>query len=357
MGGGLVGAGGEERRRVGEASRPARDAVERELDSWLARRGGDRLAAVDSWALANPGKLVRPVLLLESAGAVGGSWPSVLPAAVAVELTHVGSLLHDDVLDGDDLRRGRASVHRKFGAELAILGGDGLLFAAFQQVVRCFERGVAADAVQRAVAVLAAAGRDLAAGVAGELDFSGAAPGGGAEAALAAYTEIARLKTAALLRASCEMGAVLGGGGSRQTQALADYGEALGIAFQIRDDLLPYTAGAARTGKPVDSDLRNARPSLPLLLVGALGGEGAQARLSALAAQDSDTRQAELVELLEETGALKQARLIAQDYALLCHTALDEIAPGPHRDVLRDLIGIAEVAEDTDPAGPSESPR
>ncbi|HSA53627.1 MAG TPA: polyprenyl synthetase family protein, partial [Yinghuangia sp.] len=248
----------------------------------------------------------------------------------------------------DELRRGRPAVHRRFGTPLAILAGDGLLFAAFEQVARCAERGVPARAVQQAVGVLAAAGRDMAEGVARELGWTTTVQGAGCASALADYAETARLKTAALLRASCEMGALLGGGGARQVRALAAYGQALGIAFQIRDDLLPYTSTAAREGKPADSDLRNARPALPLVLVGALGDARARTRLTALLADDPSARHEELAALLEETGALKQAQVIAQEYALQCHQALDDLPPGPHSQVLRDLIAAVTATDDAD---------
>ncbi|MFF3614860.1 polyprenyl synthetase family protein [Streptomyces sp. NPDC002580] len=306
----------------------------------MAQRSGDPLAVVDEWALATPGKLVRPVLLLESAAAVGGSWEQVLPAALGLELAHVGSLLHDDIIDGDDLRRGRAAVHRQFGDELAILAGDGLLFASFEQIARCGERGVAAEAVRRACGLMAAAGRDLAAGVALELAFTGAARERRGESVLADYVEMVRLKTAALLRCACEIGAVLGGGGVGEVRALAAYGQALGIAFQIRDDLLPYTSTVAREGKPDDSDRRNDRPSLPLILVGVLGGAAARTRLSALVEDDSVGGRERLTKLLEETGALERAQMVAREYALTGHAALDEIPAGAHREVLRDLIGV-----------------
>ncbi|MFJ3669614.1 polyprenyl synthetase family protein [Streptomyces sp. NPDC090106] len=327
-------------------------AVHRALKEWLAERGGDPLTEVGAWALASPGKLTRPVLLLESARAVGASPERVLPAAVGMELLHVCSLLHDDILDGDDIRRGRQSAHRRFGAPLALLAGDGLLCAAFEQVARCAERGVPVSAVRRAIGVLATAGRDLAEGVTRELTWTSVARITCPETALADYTEMVRLKTAPLLRAACEIGALLGGGDDAQARALADYGQALGIAFQIRDDLLPYTSTAAHEGKPDDSDLRNARPSLPLLLAGVLGGPEERDRLAGLLADGRPDRQDELTELLEETGALKEAHIIAQEYALHCHAALDGIPPGPHTRTLRHLIGVVTGTGD----GPVTAP-
>ncbi|MDT0317092.1 polyprenyl synthetase family protein [Streptomyces millisiae] len=139
----------------------------------------------------------------------GFRWAGGAAAAVvrrAIELAHVGSLLHDDILDGEDMRRGRHAPYRRFGIPRAILTGDEMLFASFEQVVRCGEQGVPARAVQQAVGVLAGAGRDIAAGVARELTCTAVTRRSSPESALADYTETVRLERAALPRASCELG-------------------------------------------------------------------------------------------------------------------------------------------------------
>lgn len=254
------------------------------------------------WALHPPGKLLRPVLLLQSAAAVGGSCERVMPAAVGVELVHVASLLHDDILDDDRLRRGKPSGHVRFGPGAAVLGGDALMFALFEQVVECGRRGVPEAAVTRAVGTLARAGRRMAQGVARELDPVRAPD------AVDGYLEMVRLKTSALLSACCEVGAVLGGGSPAQARALAGYGDALGVAFQIRDDLLPYGPQAGREGKPADSDLRNGRPSLPLLLAGPVSKDPEK-----------------VGRLLVETGALEESTRLARRYAERARRELDAL--------------------------------
>ncbi|MFD4503628.1 polyprenyl synthetase family protein [Streptomyces sp. NPDC058457] len=286
-------------------------AVEQALRDWLSRCSGDPLAEVHRWALHPPGKLLRPVLLLESAAAVGGSYERVMPAAVGVELVHVASLLHDDILDGDELRRGKPSGHARFGPGAAVLGGDALMFALFEMVVECGRLGVPEAAVTRAVGTLARAGRRMAQGVARELDPVRAPD------AVGGYLEMVRLKTGALLSACCEAGAVLGGGSPGQARALSGYGEALGVAFQIRDDLLPYGPEAGREGKPADSDLRNDRPSLPLLLAGPVS-------------KDPE----EVGRLLVETGALEESTRLARTYAERARRELEPLPQGPHRAAL-----------------------
>ncbi|MEU9343969.1 polyprenyl synthetase family protein [Streptomyces sp. NPDC048278] len=286
-------------------------SVEQGLRDWLSRAAGEPLAEVHRWALHPPGKLVRPVLLLESAAAVGGAYERVMPAAVGVELVHVASLLHDDILDDDRLRRGKPSGHARFGPGAAVLGGDALMFALFEQVVECGGRGVPEAAVLRAVGTLARAGRRMAQGVARELDPVRTPD------PVVGYLEMVRLKTSALLSACCEAGAVLGGGSPGQARALAGYGEALGVAFQIRDDLLPYGPEAGREGKPADSDLRNDRPSLPLLLAGPVSADPEK-----------------VGRLLVETGALEECTRLARAYAERARRELDALPPGPHRAAL-----------------------
>ena len=210
-------------------------------------RRGDavRLGEAVRYSLEAGGKRVRPVLCILACEAVGGTTIEALPGALALEYIHTYSLIHDDLpaMDDDDLRRGRPTNHKVFGEGHAILAGDALLTEAF---------GVLAsadlDPVKRAeaLALLAegAGWRGMAGGQA--LDLEGET--------LAAYDLghlrlIHRLKTGALLRASVEIGAVLGGAAPGERSALRAYGEAIGLAFQIQDDILDATATDAQLGK------------------------------------------------------------------------------------------------------------
>jgi geranylgeranyl pyrophosphate synthase len=226
----------------------AREAARRSLEDWLNSRDGDRLTEQHRWALLPPGKLLRPVLLLESAAAVGGRTEQVEPAATGFELMHAGSLIHDDIIDGDEIRRGRAANHCRYGVERAVVSADALFFAVFETLGECRRRGVSDRLISDATAVIAEAGLDITRGATMELDLSGTLHDD-----TESYLEMARLKTAALLRAACRTGAVLAGASAEQADALTEFGETLGIAFQIQDDLLPYArppeqgGGEART--------------------------------------------------------------------------------------------------------------
>ena len=227
-------------------------------------QGGEalRLAEAARYSLEAGGKRVRPVLCMLASEAVGGTAEQALPGALALEYIHTYSLIHDDLpaMDDDDLRRGRPTSHKVFGEGHAILAGDALLTEAF---------GVLAaadlDPIRRAEAlVLLAEGagwRGMAGGQA--LDLEGER--------LDSYDlehlqRIHRLKTGALLRASLEIGAVLGGASPADRLALRAYGEAIGLAFQIQDDILDATASDADLGKRAGKDAAKGKITYPSLL-------------------------------------------------------------------------------------------
>lgn len=207
------------------------------------------LSAAMRYAALGGGKRVRPVLTLASAECLGASPVLAMPAACALELVHNYSLVHDDLpaMDNDDLRRGRPTVHRAFGEAQAILAGDALLTLAFEVVSDgSLRAGVSAERVVALTRELAAAAgaAGMCGGQALELEETGAAVD------LAALREISRLKTGALFRAACRLGAIAAGASGADLDALSLYGEMFGLAFQIADDLLDEAQDEARQGTP-----------------------------------------------------------------------------------------------------------
>jgi len=231
--------------------------------------GGEaaRLQEAMRYSLEAGGKRVRPVLCLLAAESAGGSAEAALPCALALELVHTYSLIHDDLpaMDDDDLRRGRPTSHRVFGEGHAILAGDGLLTEAFR--VLAAPSALPEGRRSRAVEVLAeAAGwRGMVGGQ--SLDLEGEAlttQGGGYD--LHHLQLIHRLKTGALLRASLELGAVAAGAPDDLREALRGAGAALGLAFQIQDDILDATSTSERMGKRVGKDEGRGKITYPALL-------------------------------------------------------------------------------------------
>ncbi|GAA2816331.1 family 2 encapsulin nanocompartment cargo protein polyprenyl transferase [Kribbella solani] len=285
-------------------------------------------------AHADGGKAIRPALVLLTAQAVGGTAESALPAAVAVELVHNFSLLHDDVMDCDTARRHRATAWTVFGLGPAILAGDALLGLSFDVLV-----GSGHPAAGEACRTLGAAVQELVDGQLADAEFETRD-----DVTPAECVRMAQLKTGALLGCSTALGALFGGGRSDQADHLRLYGEDLGLAYQYVDDLLGIWGEPSVTGKPVFSDLRRRKKSLPVVTALSSGTTAAR-DLSTLYHREgdlSDTDLATAAALIEASGA--RATSQSQADALLA-AALTELAtattPNPATTELTTLAHLA----------------
>ncbi len=298
---------------------------------------GSVLAEATHHALSVPGKLLRPMLLLEACRAAGGRPEDAFPAAAGTEYGHLASLVHDDIIDGDAERRGQPSVCAQYGEAMAILTGDLLIFQTFLSYTECLGRGVPADRVVEAIRILSTTcielceGQALEAAIAGDLDTDEAA-----------YRRVMRLKTASVSRAAAEIGAVLAGARPEAVSALGSYGENLGMSFQIVDDLLCFEGPAERLGTPVDSDLRNGRVTLPLIYAIQDGGPAAREQVATILSPEGRSRPGardRLTEVVRATGALRRARAVASWYGAQARASLEELPPSPARQRLSALAG------------------
>ncbi|MET2716986.1 polyprenyl synthetase family protein [Streptomyces harbinensis] len=318
-----------------------RAALERRFGHRAGGGRSDELDRMNRHAVLGGGKLLRPLVLLEFGAACGTPAAPLLGAAEAVEVLHSASLVHDDIIDGDDLRRGRPALHRAYGTERALVTGDALFFMAFSALTGCVRAGVPAEAVVRACAMVADTGEEISRGVLRELALSGdweLPPGEG--------LRMAGQKTGALLALAAGIGVVLGGGDAPRLTAATAYGHALGIAFQLRDDLLPWTTSEAVAGKPAASDLRNRRAAMPLLLAWQYATPAERARLTALTADapllTDDELLAGAAPVLHRTDALARTRELARAHATAAKYALTGgFPPCPHRDRLLALTDWA----------------
>lgn len=237
------------------------------------------------------GKALRPALVLLAAEAVGGQVEAAMPAAVAVELVHNFSLLHDDVMDGDEVRRHRTAAWKVFGVAPAILAGDAMLNLAFR-VLTDARNECRGDGSR----MLAAAVTDLLEGQEQDLGFEERH-----EIAVAEGLRMARLKTGSLLEYSCGLGALFGGADSTSIGRLRTFGADLGLAFQIVDDYLGIWGDPRRTGKPVHSDLLRRKMTLPVAV--ALNSETKAGKELAAAYRSGDEQEAHrLARLVEAAG-------------------------------------------------------
>lgn len=226
-------------------------ALEERL-SGLAAGHGELLARHAGATIAAGGKRLRPLLLFLAAGAPPPESDELLRAAVAVELVHSATLVHDDVLDGSDLRRGRPTVAAAAGRLTATATGDLLFSRAFAELALTGSRA--------SVRVLSRASSELAAGELMQRADAWTA------VAVARYLERCRLKTAVLFRAACELGAIAAGATEPTVAGLAAFGEQIGLAFQLLDDVLDVSGPPERTGKPQGADLLDGTVTLPLIL-------------------------------------------------------------------------------------------
>ena len=250
------------------------------------------------------GKLVRPVLFLLAVEFVGGDPEQLVLAAAGAEFGHVASLIHDDIIDGDEVRRGVEAVHVKYGTPMAILAGDLLIFKAFQMLALTAERGIPLDRIVRALKISTESSVLVDEGEAMDVLM-----GEEVDVAFRDYFRMIRLKTAEPFRAGLLIGALLAGGTEEEMRALARYGLMIGMAFQIQDDILGIFGDEEVVGKPVRDVLKGRRN---FLIVHALskGPEHLRERLLRIL-KSPELGEEELEEvraILVEAGSLDAAR-------------------------------------------------
>ena len=206
------------------------------------------------------GKRVRPALLLLACEIVGGAPDKALPAAASVELLHTFTLVHDDMMDHDMERRGRPTVHAIWGEEMGIIVGDTLYSAAFRALMDLKKHNVPEGKILDVMEELIKANAELHEGQILDMLYSKKA-----DVLEGDYLRMIGKKTGALLESSLRMGAIVGGGSRKEVDALGRFGMCLGLAFQIKDDILGLTADEKELGKPVGSDICEGKKSLPVL--------------------------------------------------------------------------------------------
>ena len=218
-----------------------------------------------SHSLFAGGKRLRPILCMAGAGAVGGDEHCVLPVACALEMIHTYSLIHDDLpaMDNDDLRRGKPTCHKVYGEAVAILAGDGLLTEAFRLMTLAdLSGGLEPRALLEVIALIArAAGYE---GMVGGQVVDIQSEGKAVDPSLVEF--IHTHKTGALITASVSSGAILGGGDKEQVRAITSYGQGIGLAFQIADDILDIEGDTKAMGKRVGGDVRKKKITYPSVL-------------------------------------------------------------------------------------------
>jgi len=281
--------------------------------------------------LATRGKLIRPALALLSAQACGGADEQRLWLAGTVELIHIASLIHDDVIDASDLRRGLSTVNVLWGNQVAVLLGDYLFATAFDLVSRIRHPEVAPAIAQAAVRM-------------SQAEITAVKTGGEPHADEGTYFAIIDGKTSALFSAACRAGALIAGARREAVDAMAEFGRQWGMSFQITDDTLDLTGDRQALGKPIGSDIDSGKVTLPVIAVLRQAGEDDRRRLEALLrGADRESSMTELRELLNRYGGVRYALDTARAFADRAAAALEAIPPSQAKESLRDLAAFVLV--------------
>jgi octaprenyl-diphosphate synthase len=319
----------------------ATPTLERVLKERVAALVGDDLAAVETeirrelhspvpliqemggYIAGAGGKRLRPILLLLAARLADYRGPRAIRLACVVELLHTATLIHDDVVDAAPLRRGRPSANAQWGDDASVLVGDHLYSKSFAMLVRDNDRGVMETLARSTVSMTEAEVYQL------QLKRSGLT-------SEADYMRIITQKTASFMSACCRIGALLGVVPPAQTEALTRYGLDIGIAFQISDDALDFTADQARLGKAIGADLREGKRTLPLIAtLERMRTDDADRVRTVLrrrvleAAEIEDVRR-----LVLEHDGVEYARTRAHTFAQAAKTDLEAFAPSEERETL-----------------------
>ncbi len=268
------------------------------------------------------GKRLRPLLLILSCRVVGGSEDIAIPAAAAVEIFHNFTLVHDDIIDRDEFRRGVPTVHTKWGVDTAILAGDLLFAKAFDALCRLPELGVPPERVVKAVKLLTWASVTVAEGQMLDMEFEKRV-----DVTESEYMGMIEKKTAALFMASSGIGAVIGGGSEDDIRNLMEFSRHMGIAFQIRDDILGLVGDERVLGKPVLSDIREGkRTILVIYALSKLDEENKKRLLRILGNRNASIEELrEAAELIKSTGAIEYAEKLAEEHVSKSLSYLDRV--------------------------------
>lgn len=297
-------------------------AIIRRMDS-----GVPLIPQLASHIIAAGGKRMRPLLTLAASRLCGYGGDRHINLAAAVEFIHTATLLHDDVVDGSDLRRGRDTANAVWGNKPSVLVGDFLFSRAFQLMVEDGSLGV--------LRILSNASAVIAEGEVMQL-----ATANDTATTENAYLDVIKAKTATLFAAAARIGAVVADRSRVEEEALESYGLNLGIAFQLVDDMLDYASSAEAMGKAVGDDFRDGKITLPVILA-FLRGDDEERRFWRRTLEDQDQRDEDLahaIQLMQRHGSLRDTVERARHYGAIARDALGVFADGPIKRALADLI-------------------
>ena len=298
------------------------------MSSFEVIEDGNLRAAMTHYPAAG-GKRLRPLLTTIVAEAVGGKADDAIPFGIALEMIHNFTLVHDDVMDEDETRRGIPTVHAKWGLPEAILAGDAMFARAFEVVL---ESDVDDASAVKLVDILARSVRLLAEGQQMDMDFERKKT-----VTTKDYLKMIERKTAVLYSAAAQAGAIVGGGNENQEEAMFEYGRLMGLGFQIWDDVLDLTSTQEAFGKPVLNDIRNGKKTL--IVVNALEdlkGKDRAEFLKVLGKKNATARELTRArDILDQVGSIDHATRVANELVAGAKEQLHVLRPSKHKDALK----------------------
>ena len=306
--------------------------VEREIENALDTLDPENLHSASNHIIKAGGKKIRPALVLLTAEAVGGNRKWAYKTAAAVELIHTFSLIHDDIMDGDEMRRGMPAVHTLWGEPMAILAGDVLFSKAFELVTQTQAEDIPSENVITALKTVVDSCIKICEGQALDMDFEGKL-----DVKEEDYLKMIYKKTAALIAAATKSGAIIGGGSEEQVEALSQYGELIGMAFQIQDDYLDVISDEEELGKPVGSDIVEGKMTLMVVHTLEAATYADKEELISILESGDESNTNRAIEIFNKYDSITYARDIALENVNQAKKLLDMMDDSPAKEALYNL--------------------
>ena len=304
-------------------------SIDKEINKSLVTIDPESLRKASEHLIKAGGKKLRPSLVVLSCEAVGGKPENALKTAAAMELIHTFSLIHDDIMDKDELRRGEPSVHVLWGEPMAILAGDTIFSKAFDAILETEINDVSSSRVLEALKTVVDSCIKICEGQACDMGFEEKFDVKEKE-----YLNMIYKKTAALIAAATRSGAILGGGSPEQVEALSEYGRLIGMAFQIQDDYLDVISDAEEIGKPAGSDIVEGKMTLMVVHTIEKASPEDREKLISILKSDREDQVEEAISLFEKYDSIEYTRNIALNNVKQAKELLDILDDSESKDAL-----------------------
>jgi len=306
------------------------ESIDKEIDGSLRSIDPTILCEASDHLIKAGGKKLRPSLVVLSCEAVGGRTEDALKTAAAIEFIHTFSLIHDDIMDKDEMRRGKPSVHVLWGEPMAILAGDTIFSKAFEAIAETNMENVQPQKIIAALKTVVDSCVKLCEGQALDIGFEG-----NLDVKEDEYLNMIYKKTGALIAAATKAGAIIGGGTEEQIEALSEYGRLIGLAFQIQDDYLDVVSDAEKIGKPVGSDIVEGKMTLMVVYTLAKASEEDKNKLISILEANDESLVSDAIAIFNKYGSIDYTRDIALDNVKTAKELLDVLDESDAKESLK----------------------